>query len=355
MRLADAPREQLTRTAYNVGAFNPSADEIRPIVLRGVSRRGDHLRGRRRSGRASSTPGRRTWTIRPRAATGASRRRTTSTARSRIPDSDHPEALPMNVARPARHDDRHRGDATRAGPTSSKPTTRAVPALGSGDVLIRGARRRRQPAGPDAAAGKYPPPPGASTSRASRWRASSSRSAPAVDALARRRSRHARSWPAAATRSTARRRRRSACRCPRGLDVEEAAGAARDVLHRLDQRVRAGRLQRGRDASSCTAARAASAPRPSSWRGRSARACSPRPVSPEKCAAFERLGAERAINYRDEDFVEVVKDSTGGRGVDVVLDMVGGDYVARNLEVAGDGRPARPDRVPARRAAPRST
>ena len=53
--------------------------------------------------------------------------------------------------------------------------------------------------------------------------------------------------------------------------------------------------------------------------------------SPEKCAACERLGAERAINYRDEDFVSVVKELTGGEGVDVVLDIVGGSYLQRNL------------------------
>ena len=53
--------------------------------------------------------------------------------------------------------------------------------------------------------------------------------------------------------------------------------------------------------------------------------------TPEKCAACERLGAARAINYRSEDFVEVVTAATGGRGVDVILDMVGGDYIGRNL------------------------
>jgi NADPH2:quinone reductase len=58
-----------------------------------------------------------------------------------------------------------------------------------------------------------------------------------------------------------------------------------------------------------------------------------------KCAACERLGAARAANNRTEDFVTVVREATGGRGVDVVLDMVGGDYVARNLDVlATDGR-----------------
>jgi NADPH2:quinone reductase len=58
--------------------------------------------------------------------------------------------------------------------------------------------------------------------------------------------------------------------------------------------------------------------------------------SPEKCAACERLGADRAINYRTEDFVEVAKAATGGRGVDVVLDMVGGAYVPRELAVLAD-------------------
>src|SRR6185437_16533291 len=53
--------------------------------------------------------------------------------------------------------------------------------------------------------------------------------------------------------------------------------------------------------------------------------------SAEKCAACERLGAARAINYRKEDFVEVVKQATGGRGADVILDIIGGDYIQRNI------------------------
>jgi NADPH2:quinone reductase len=61
--------------------------------------------------------------------------------------------------------------------------------------------------------------------------------------------------------------------------------------------------------------------------------------TPEKCQACEALGAERAINYRKEDFVEVVRSLTGGQGVDVILDMVGGDYVARELaSLREDGR-----------------
>ena len=59
----------------------------------------------------------------------------------------------------------------------------------------------------------------------------------------------------------------------------------------------------------------------------------------EKCAECEKLGATRAINYRSEDFVAVIKQLTGGRGVDVILDMVGGDYVPRELaSLAEDGR-----------------
>ena len=59
----------------------------------------------------------------------------------------------------------------------------------------------------------------------------------------------------------------------------------------------------------------------------------------EKCAACVKLGADVAINYREEDFVARVKEATDGRGADVILDMIGGDYVGRNyLAAAEDGR-----------------
>jgi NADPH2:quinone reductase len=61
--------------------------------------------------------------------------------------------------------------------------------------------------------------------------------------------------------------------------------------------------------------------------------------SDEKCRACETLGAERGINYRNEDFVEIVKTATAGKGVDVILDMVAGDYIQRELTcLADDGR-----------------
>ncbi|MBK3803299.1 zinc-binding dehydrogenase [Azospirillum brasilense] len=61
--------------------------------------------------------------------------------------------------------------------------------------------------------------------------------------------------------------------------------------------------------------------------------------SAEKCRACEELGADRAIDYKTEDFAAVIQKETGGRGVDVVLDMVGGDYIARDIGImAPDGR-----------------
>src|SRR5687767_13362002 len=61
--------------------------------------------------------------------------------------------------------------------------------------------------------------------------------------------------------------------------------------------------------------------------------------SDEKCAACVRLGAEKAINYRTQDFAAEIKAATGGTGVDVILDMVGGDYVPKELKcLAEDGR-----------------
>ena len=61
--------------------------------------------------------------------------------------------------------------------------------------------------------------------------------------------------------------------------------------------------------------------------------------SADKCAACEALGAKRAINYREEDFVDVLKQATAKNGVDVILDMVGGDYIQRNIKAAArDGR-----------------
>jgi putative PIG3 family NAD(P)H quinone oxidoreductase len=61
--------------------------------------------------------------------------------------------------------------------------------------------------------------------------------------------------------------------------------------------------------------------------------------SDEKCAFCEKIGADKAINYRTADFAEAVKELTGGKGVDVILDMVGGPYLERNVRaLAVEGR-----------------
>jgi NADPH2:quinone reductase len=58
--------------------------------------------------------------------------------------------------------------------------------------------------------------------------------------------------------------------------------------------------------------------------------------SAAKCAACERLGAERAVNYRTEDFVEVTRSATAGRGVDLILDMIAGEYLPREIAALAD-------------------
>ena len=61
--------------------------------------------------------------------------------------------------------------------------------------------------------------------------------------------------------------------------------------------------------------------------------------TPEKCEACRKLGADLAINYRTEDFVALTKEASAGHGADVILDMVGGDYIGRNYEAAAvEGR-----------------
>ena len=61
--------------------------------------------------------------------------------------------------------------------------------------------------------------------------------------------------------------------------------------------------------------------------------------SPEKCDACRKLGADVAVNYKTEDFVTATKTATGDKGAEVIVDMVGGDYIARNYEAAAvEGR-----------------
>ena len=125
---------------------------------------------------------------------------------------------------------------------------------------------------------------------------------------------------------------------PRGLSVEEAAGMPETYFTVWTNVFERARLQRGESILIHGGASGIGTTAIQMSRAFGARVFATA-GAPDKCAACERLGAERAIDYRRQDFVEVVKELTGARGVDVILDMVGGDYVARNLELlAMDGR-----------------
>ena len=125
---------------------------------------------------------------------------------------------------------------------------------------------------------------------------------------------------------------------PAGLSIEEAGAVPETYFTVWTNVFERGRLQAGRDL-----------PRP--WRHLGhrhhrdparqgfRRQGDRHRRQQEKCEACLRLGADLAINYRRQDFVAAVKEATGGRGADVILDMVGGDYIPRNYEAAAqDGR-----------------
>ena len=100
LTLAAAPRDRLPRTAYNVGAFNPSAEEIRDVVLRAFPGRADRLGRPTPSGRGSSTRGRPTWTTRAaRRDWGFAPRYDFDRAFSEYLDPDDPPALRRKVGR----------------------------------------------------------------------------------------------------------------------------------------------------------------------------------------------------------------------------------------------------------------
>lgn len=229
------------------------------------------------------------------------------------------------------------GISAPGGPEMLVPVTRPVPRPQAGEILIRtevaGVNR------PDALqrAGSYAPPPGASDlpgleaagtvaavgPGVSRWREGD-----AVCAL----------LPGGGYAEYVVTPADHALPVPEGLSMAEAAALPETfftVWHNVFER---GRLEAGEtflvhggsSGIGTTAIQLASA--------RGARVFATA-GSPEKCAACEQLGAERAINYREEDFVEVVRAATEKRGVDVILDMVGGDYLARDVRaLALEGR-----------------
>ena len=148
----------------------------------------------------------------------------------------------------------------------------------------------------------------------------------------------ARWWPEVATRRCVLRQRASVFLFHRALDLVEA-GAIPEAFFTVWTNVfDRGRLRAGETALfhggssgiGTTAIQLAAA------RGATVLATA---GSDEKCRACEDLGAKQAINYRTADFVKAVLELTDGKGVDLILDMVGGSYIGRNLEaLATDGR-----------------
>jgi putative PIG3 family NAD(P)H quinone oxidoreductase len=125
---------------------------------------------------------------------------------------------------------------------------------------------------------------------------------------------------------------------PRGVDLIDAAGIPETIFTVWTNVFERGRLTAGESILIHGGSSGIGTAAIQLARARGARVFATA-GSPEKCAACEALGAERGINYREADFVKSIREATDGRGVDVVLDMVGGDYTPRNLDVlALDGR-----------------
>ena len=223
------------------------------------------------------------------------------------------------------------------GPEVLEPCPHPVPGIGAGDVLIRVAAAGVNRPDLTQRQGRYPPPPGAPDTpglevagtivavgaSVEHWRVGD-----AVCALV-------------AGGGYAEYCAAPAVQClpvPRGLNMIEAAALPETFFTVWTNVFERGRLQAGETmlvhgGSSGIGTTAISLGRAF---GATVYATA---GTPEKCAACERLGAVAAINYRTEDFVAVIRERTAGAGVNLVLDMVGGDYVGRNLEaLAVEGR-----------------
>ncbi|NGO51925.1 NAD(P)H-quinone oxidoreductase [Allomesorhizobium camelthorni] len=223
------------------------------------------------------------------------------------------------------------------GPLVLKPEKRDVPEPGAGEILIRvraaGVNR------PDVQQrkGAYPPPPGASDlpglevsgevvavgEGARRWRLGD-----AVCALT----------PGGGYAEYAKVHESNALPVPQGFTLTEAAALPETfftVWHNVFERggLKAGEtllVHGGSSGIGTTAIQLASA---------LGAYVITTAGSAEKCEACLKLGADRAVNYREQDFVAAVKEATDGRGANVILDMVGGDYVGRNYDAAAvEGR-----------------
>jgi NADPH:quinone reductase len=223
------------------------------------------------------------------------------------------------------------------GPEVLMPVERPVPSLGPGEVLVRvaaaGVNRpdllQRQ--------GRYPPPPGVTDIPGLEVAGTIEKVDPAVTA-----------WRAGdrvcalvSGGGYAEFCAVPAPQClpiPRGLDFTHAAAIPETTFTVWTNVFERGRLAPGESILIHGGSSGIGTTAIQLARARGARVFATA-GSAEKCAVCESLGAELAINYREADFVAAVKEFTNGRGVDVVLDMVAGDYVQRNIDVlAMDGR-----------------
>jgi putative PIG3 family NAD(P)H quinone oxidoreductase len=227
--------------------------------------------------------------------------------------------------------------AQPGGPEVLRPVTRPTPALGSRDVLIAVAAAGLNRPDLMQRQGRYAPPPGASD-------------IPGLEVAGRvvARGKDVEEWQEGdavcalvAGGGYAEYCAAPAPQClpvPKGLDFVQAAALPETVFTVWTNVFERGRLAAGETLLVHGGASGIGTTAIQMARARGVRVFATAGTR-EKCAACEKLGAERAIDYAREDFAAVVAELTAGRGVDVVLDMVGGDYLPRNLaSLATDGR-----------------
>ena len=227
--------------------------------------------------------------------------------------------------------------AQPGGPEVLRPVTRPTPALGPRDVLIAVAAAGLNRPDLMQRQGRYAPPPGASD-------------IPGLEVAGRvvARGKDVEEWQEGdevcalvAGGGYAEYCAAPAPQClpvPKGLDFVQAAALPETVFTVWTNVFERGRLSAGETLLVHGGASGIGTTAIQMARARGVRVFATAGTR-EKCAACEKLGAERAIDYAREDFVAVVAELTAGRGVDVVLDMVGGDYLPRNLaSLATDGR-----------------
>ena len=227
--------------------------------------------------------------------------------------------------------------AAPGGPEALRPTTRPLPRPGSGEVLIAVAAAGVNRPDVHQRQGHYPPPPGASDLPGLEVAGHVAARGPGVEVPAEGDAVCA----LVAGGGYAAYCVAPAPQClpiPWGLDLVQAAALPEAVFTVWTNVFERGRLAAGETFLVHGGASGIGTTAIPIARARGARVFATA-GTPEKRAACERLGAERAIDYRGEDFAAVVRELTGGRGVDVILDMVGGDYLPRNLSaLAVEGR-----------------